>query len=107
MTALNRDDWWCFNREIPFYRVITRWKVGGQGERGSDSETLVAPVLRDGNEEWEAMGCGHFWRGKGGGGDTAPRCQRQMIVKIGTTVREAKGSGWCLDVEDDQRKLGQ
>jgi hypothetical protein len=51
MTALNRDDWWCFNREMPFYRVITRWKVGGQGERGSDSETLVAPVLRDGNEE--------------------------------------------------------
>jgi hypothetical protein len=30
-----------------------------------------------------------------------------MIVKIGTTVREVKGSGWCLDVEDDQRKLGQ
>jgi hypothetical protein len=34
-----------------FYRVIARWKVDGQGERGSDSETLVAPVLRDGNEE--------------------------------------------------------
>jgi hypothetical protein len=43
-----------------FYRVIARWKVSGQGERGSDSETLVAPVLRDGNKEWEAMGCGIF-----------------------------------------------
>jgi hypothetical protein len=29
------------------------------------------------------------------------------VAKSGTTVREAEGSSWCLQVEDDQRKLGQ
>jgi hypothetical protein len=32
------------------------------------------------------MGCGHFWRGRGGGGEVAPRCRRQMTVKSGVAA---------------------
>jgi hypothetical protein len=28
-------------------------------------------------------------------------------VKCGVTAGEAIGCGWCLEVEDDQRKLGR
>jgi hypothetical protein len=34
----------------------------------------MAPVTRDENWEGEAMGCDRFWRGRGGGGEEAPRC---------------------------------
>jgi hypothetical protein len=30
------------------------------------------------NGEEKALGCDHFRRGRGGGGEVAPRCQRQI-----------------------------
>jgi hypothetical protein len=38
----------------------------------------MTPVTGDRNEEGEAMGCSHFRRGRGGGGEVAPLCRRQM-----------------------------
>jgi hypothetical protein len=31
--------------------------------------------------EGEALGCGRFHRGRGGGGEAAPRCQRRMTQR--------------------------
>jgi hypothetical protein len=59
-----------------FYRDVGRWKVGGQGERGSSGGTSMASVMRDENGEGEAMGCSHFWRERGGGDEAAPLCRR-------------------------------
>jgi hypothetical protein len=44
-------------------------------------------------------------RGRKRGGTTVP--ETDDIAKSGVTAWEAKGDGWCLDVEDDQRKLGR
>jgi hypothetical protein len=38
----------------------------------------MVPVIRDRNGEGEAMECSHFQRGRGGGGEAAPQCQRWM-----------------------------
>jgi hypothetical protein len=54
------------------YRAIGWRKAGGHEEGGSGSGTLMAPVMGDGNWEGEVMGCGYFWRGRGGGGEAAP-----------------------------------
>jgi hypothetical protein len=32
----------------------------------------MTPVTGDGNKEGKVMGCDHFWRGRGGGGEVAP-----------------------------------
>jgi hypothetical protein len=58
----------------------------------------MVPVIGDENMEGEAMGCGHFRRGRGGGGEVAPRCRWR------TTKERA---AWRLEVKDDQRKLVQ
>jgi hypothetical protein len=34
----------------------------------------MMPITGDGNGEGEVIGCSHFWRGRGGGGEAAPRC---------------------------------
>jgi hypothetical protein len=39
------------------------------------------------------------------GGSTVPEVDD--IAKSGAAAREAEGGGWRLEVEDDQRKLGQ
>jgi hypothetical protein len=64
----------------------------------------MIPVMRDGNGEGEKMRCGHFQRGG--------EARRSMVSEVddtmnsGTTVGEVEGGSWCLEVEDDQRKLG-
>jgi hypothetical protein len=50
--------------------------VGSQGEGGSDRRTSMASVIGHENREGEAMRCGHFRRGRGGGGEVAPWCWR-------------------------------
>jgi hypothetical protein len=64
-----------------FYRVVGWRKAGGQGEGGSDSGTSMAPVMGDGNGEGEALGCGHFRRGRRGGGEATSRCQRWTTLR--------------------------
>jgi hypothetical protein len=61
-----------------FYRVVVRWKAGGQGEGGSGGGTSMASVVRDGNGEGETIRWGHFQRARGGGGEAVPRCRRWM-----------------------------
>jgi hypothetical protein len=41
----------------------------------------MASDTKDGNGEGEAMGSGHFWRGRGRGGEAAPQCQRWMMQR--------------------------
>jgi hypothetical protein len=48
-----------------------------QWEGCRDDGTSMTPVTRDENGEGETMGCGHFWRGRGGGGEAAPWYRRQ------------------------------
>jgi hypothetical protein len=38
----------------------------------------MTPVTGDGNGEGEVMGCGHFQRVRGGGGEAAPRYRWRM-----------------------------
>jgi hypothetical protein len=38
----------------------------------------MSPVTRDGNGEGEVIGCGHFWKVRGGGGEAASRCRWRM-----------------------------
>jgi hypothetical protein len=38
----------------------------------------MTSVMGDGNGEGDAIWCGRFWRGRGGGGETTPWCQRRM-----------------------------
>jgi hypothetical protein len=67
----------------------------------------MAPVIGDGNGEFEVMRCGHFleWKtGRRQGGSTVS--EANDTVKSGATLGEAEGCGWCLEVEDDQRKFG-
>jgi hypothetical protein len=74
-----------------FYRVVGWWKAGSQGEGGSGGGTLMTPVMGYGNGEGEAMGCDRFQRGRGGGGEVAPRCQRQMTQQnVATGVWRSK-----------------
>jgi hypothetical protein len=51
--------------------------VDGQGEGGNGGEILMAPVTEDENREGKVIECDHFWRGRGGGGETAPQCLRR------------------------------
>jgi hypothetical protein len=44
-------------------------------------------------------------RGRRGGGSTVPEADN--TAKSGAVAGEAEGSGWRLEVEDDQRKLGR
>jgi hypothetical protein len=53
-----------------------RRKAGGQVEGGSSGGTSMTLVTGDENGEGEAMGCGRFQRGRGGGGVVALRCRR-------------------------------
>jgi hypothetical protein len=39
----------------------------------------MVPVIGDENREGEAMRCGRFQRGRGGGGEAAPRCRWRTI----------------------------
>jgi hypothetical protein len=64
--------WGCSHRA--FYRAVGRQKADGQGEGGSGGGTSMASVTGDENGEGEAMRCGRFQRGRGGGGEAAPRC---------------------------------
>jgi hypothetical protein len=54
-----------------------RRKVNIQGEGGSGGGTSMTQFMRDGNGKGEAMGCDHFQRGRGGGGEATPWCQRR------------------------------
>jgi hypothetical protein len=55
---------------------------GGQSRGGSNGgETSMAQVTGDKNSEGKAMGCNHFLRGRWGGGEAAPRCQRRMTQR--------------------------
>jgi hypothetical protein len=60
-----------------FYRTVGQRKASGQGEGGNGGGTSMAPVTGDRNGEGETMGCGHFQRGREGGGETTPWCWRQ------------------------------
>jgi hypothetical protein len=62
--------------------------VGSQGEECSGSGTSMTLVTGYRNREGETMGCSHFQRGRGGGGEVAPRCHRQM------TQRRAAAGIW-------------
>jgi hypothetical protein len=64
-----------------FYRVVGRRKAGGQGEGGSGGGTSITPVTGVGNRERLVMGCSYVWRGRRGGGEAAPRCQRRMTQR--------------------------
>jgi hypothetical protein len=55
--------------------------MGGQGEGGSGGGTSMPLVTGDENREGEAMGCGHFQRGSGGGGKAAPWCRRRTTQR--------------------------
>jgi hypothetical protein len=52
--------------------------VGDQGEGGNSGGILMTPVTGDGNGEGETMGCDNCRRGRGGGGEAAPRCRGRM-----------------------------
>jgi hypothetical protein len=41
----------------------------------------MSPIMGDENGEGEVMRCGHFRRGREGGGETTPRCSRQMTQR--------------------------
>jgi hypothetical protein len=43
----------------------------------------MTSVTRDENREGEAIGCGHFRRGRGGGGEEAPQCRRRTTQQSG------------------------
>jgi hypothetical protein len=81
--AVRRGDWsWGRCGEEcgalgAFYRVVGRRKADGQREGGDGDGTSIVPVMGDGNGEGEAMECGHFQRGRGGGGEAAPWCGRR------------------------------
>jgi hypothetical protein len=99
------DNVGCSHRA--FYMVVGRRKTGGLGEGGSGGGTSMAPVIGDGNGEFEVMRCGHFLEGKTGrrqGGSTVS--EANDTVKSGAKPGEAEGCGWRLEVEDDQRKFG-
>jgi hypothetical protein len=49
----------------------------------------MTPITGDGNGEREVMGCDHFQRGRGGGGEAAPRCRRRMAHR-GTMRRPGR-----------------
>jgi hypothetical protein len=44
----------------------------------------MAPVMGDGNGEEEAILCGRFKRGRGGGGEVASQCRRQTTQRRAT-----------------------
>jgi hypothetical protein len=79
--------------------------VSDQGEGGSGSGTSMASVTGDGNREGKAMGYDRFHRGREGGGEAAPRCQRRTAQQ--RAVGEVEGGDLHLEVKDDQRKLGR
>jgi hypothetical protein len=87
--------------------AVDNQKADNQGEGGIDGGTSMTPVTGDGNREGEAMERGYFQRGRGGGVDSAPRCRSLTTQQSRAMTLEAEGSGWCLDIEDDQRKLGR
>jgi hypothetical protein len=49
--------------------------VVDQEEGGNSSGILMVPVRGDENGEGEAIVCDHCRRGRGGGGEAAPRCR--------------------------------
>jgi hypothetical protein len=78
--------------------------VGYQGKEGISGVTSMVSVMRDErNGEGEAMGCGHFQRGEARR-STVPEADDTM--NSSTAAGEAEGSPWCLEVKDDQSKLG-
>jgi hypothetical protein len=63
-------------------------------------------IMGDGDKEVEATRCGRFRRVRRCGGSTVR--EADSTAKSSAAVGEAKdGSGWRLEVEDDQRKLGR
>jgi hypothetical protein len=53
----------------------------------------MAPIKGDGNGEGEAMGCDHFFRGRGGG-EAAPQCAKaDDTAKSGIASEEVEGGG--------------
>jgi hypothetical protein len=81
-----------------------------------NGSVVVARFMRNFND----TGYGRWKRGRGGEGvqpsAEGKRGRRQggstvLEVKItansGAMIEEAEGSCWCLEVEDEQRKLGQ
>jgi hypothetical protein len=69
-------------------KAIRRRKAGGQREGCSGGGTSIVSIMGDGNREGEAMGCSYFQRGRGGGGEVAPRYRRR------TTQRRATQWSW-------------
>jgi hypothetical protein len=59
---------------VPFYMVVGRQKAGSLGEGCSGDVTSMSSITGDGNVEGEVMGCGHFQRGRWGGGEVSPQC---------------------------------
>jgi hypothetical protein len=51
----------------------------------------MTSVTRDENREGEAIGCGHFRRGRGGGGSTVQ--EANDTTKWGAAAREVEGGG--------------
>jgi hypothetical protein len=49
--------------------------VVDQEEGGNSGGILMVPVRGDENGEGEAIVCDHCRRGRGGGGEAAPRCR--------------------------------
>jgi hypothetical protein len=52
-----------------------------RGRGRQRGETSMTPVMGYENGEEDAMGCGHFQRGRGGVGETTPRCRRRMTQR--------------------------
>jgi hypothetical protein len=50
---------------------------------GSGGGTSMVPVTGDENAEGEAMGCGHFRRERGGGGEAVPQCWMWRLASGG------------------------
>jgi hypothetical protein len=65
--------------------------VGSQGEGGNSGGILMTPVTGDGNGEGETMGCDNCRRGRGGGGEAAPRCRGRMTQRRAARWLESRG----------------
>jgi hypothetical protein len=52
-----------------------------------------------------ADGVQPFLKGKRGGDSTMLKVDD--TAKSDAVAREAEGGGWCVEIEDDQRKLGR
>jgi hypothetical protein len=96
-----------------FYRVVEWRNAGGRGEGGSGIGTSVAPVTGDENGEREAMGCGHFRRGRGEearrlhGAGGRRQCEERRGGRGGRMRQRLASGGWVECAVGPKCQLGQ